>query len=511
MKKTILFHLLFLTFNLAPAQVFQWGKQDRWSELNEGNMLYVNKLKIYVASRYQPVNRNYSSKPNGESLSQLSITGVNNWTLPGITGYLGLAENPLTKNIYITHYINGSYYVSKYKNDGVIIDSVFLCKSIVSKIAFDSLGNYFISGILCKDTIALGSQVLPNPTLSPHLFMAKYDKKDSCLWAKQSEDGHSEVRALAVDKAGNSVVGGSYSKSITLDGKQITEPESYEDAYIARFSADGAASWIYSIGCKGQAWVSSLACDSKGNVYALGYYDQEMDIGRFHLDKNGFWDDIFFARFSPEGECLWAKKLGSPNADSGNGIWIDEQDHIYIAGRLGTSGALNNIQVPHGGSFVARFDTTGRGIWMLQPLGNAGINAVSGDSQGNLAVTGSFRGTVYFGSSFINSSPDVETEMFVALLKDTTTTAPVVTGVKEITSQSFNIYPNPSANSFRIQGSGCRILQVKVYSQSGAVILSRSFSPLENVTLELGDKPKGVYFVEVIMDTGRAVRKIVLE
>lgn len=77
-------------------------------------------------------------------------------------------------------------------------------------------------------------------------------------------------------------------------------------------------------------------------------------------------------------------------------------------------------------------------------------------------------------------------------------------------SDSIEIYPNPSMGTFSISSSG-PIISIQVRSILGTDILSLSKLNQPGVSLDLSSEPAGTYFVQIETANGTVLRKIVRE
>jgi hypothetical protein len=124
-----------------------------------------------------------------------------------------------------------------------------------------------------------------------------------------------------------------------------------------------------------------VAVDASGFIYLTG--ETYGNLGNPNL---GF-DDIFVRKYDQDGGLLWSEQLGTEDRDHGNGITVDAQGGIYIAGR--TSGSL----VPGNSGIdlvVAKYDPDGSRLWTEQygpGLAHVG-NGISADGLGGIYVTG---------------------------------------------------------------------------------------------------------------------------
>jgi hypothetical protein len=156
---------------------------------------------------------------------------------------------------------------------------------------------------------------------------------------------------------------------------------------------------------------NAIATDASGNIYVTGQFQGTVDFdpgsGTANLtstDTASLEWDIFIASYDPSGNYRWAFRIGSTRADGqstwdqGKSIAVDGSGNVVVIGWFaGTadfnpgSGTANLID---GGSFVARYSSTGSYLWAFQ-LGVT-ANDLALDGSGDIVVTGSFSGTVDF-------------------------------------------------------------------------------------------------------------------
>lgn len=74
-------------------------------------------------------------------------------------------------------------------------------------------------------------------------------------------------------------------------------------------------------------------------------------------------------------------------------------------------------------------------------------------------------------------------------------------------SQNFNIYPNPTSDVLNISLENNLVLQeATIYNNLGQVVKTAT----ENV-IDVSQLAKGLYFVEVTTDQGKATKKVVVK
>lgn len=147
----------------------------------------------------------------------------------------------------------------------------------------------------------------------------------------------------------------------------------------------------------------SIAVDTAGNSYVLGIFEDVSLFGNDILTSSGS-SDIFVAKLNPQGEFLWAKKVGGISQDYGEGIAVDHIGNIYITGSYSHTATFGSIVLEGDGfgsqMFVSKLNSQGQFLWAKTTggYGSSYGTSIVVDTEGNSHVTGAFYGTVTFGS-----------------------------------------------------------------------------------------------------------------
>lgn len=175
------------------------------------------------------------------------------------------------------------------------------------------------------------------------------------------------------------------------------------------------AQWGIAIGDGpgGNDKVNDIVADGSGNIYVCGVFrnvfDADPSMG-VHLLSSSGGDDIWFAKYSPNGQLVWAQSIGSNNTDNANSISLDTDGNIYLGGNfLNTidfdpgSGVteLSAIVSSNSDGFIAKYNNNGNFISAFQ-IGGASVDNVQQvevDYEGNLVVTGNVSGICDFDPS----------------------------------------------------------------------------------------------------------------
>jgi Beta-propeller repeat len=199
---------------------------------------------------------------------------------------------------------------------------------------------------------------------------------------------------IAVDSSGNVLVTGT--SHLTWGTPVRPFGGGVQDAYVAKFSPDGALLWNTFLGGSGDDYGRGIAVDGD-NILVSGTSDATW--GAPVLAYKSF-TDAFVAKLSPDGGLLWNTFLGSSSSnsnlgpDTGNGIAVDGSGSVLVTGS--SSGTWGNpvhafSPDPNGfastDAFVAKLSSSGALTWntFLGASGNAMVRTYSGNDVG-LAV-----------------------------------------------------------------------------------------------------------------------------
>jgi len=228
------------------------------------------------------------------------------------------------------------------------------------------------------------------------------------MWAESFGDsGYQFTRAVAVDTSGNAVVVGSFAGSVDFGGGSLTS-EGGNDVFVAKLGPKGEHLWSKRFGNWNEQVGFGVAVDSDGNILLTGMFDGSIDLGGDTLTSAGT-KDVFLAKLNRDGGHIWSKKFGDGTNQIGQSVAVDAHGNVALCGSF--EGTLNfgSGELTSGGKtdiFVATFDATGKRRWDKR-FGDTSAqecNSVAMDADGNVAITGSFTGWVNFGKGQLQSA-----------------------------------------------------------------------------------------------------------
>ena len=241
---------------------------------------------------------------------------------------------------------SGDIFFAKYDTSGACIFAKCCSGTayeVANTIRTDIAGNIYIFGPF-KSTVDFdpgnGTATLTSAG-DFDIFFAKYSSSGDYIWAKTiGGSGFENSGGLVVDGSGNVYFSACFSgDNIDFDpgpGISFLNSNGGTDICLAKYDADGKYLWAESIGGIGDDSPTSTGIDSQNNIYQLGIFrgdnvDFDPGSGICNLSSAG-GTDIYFSRFSPSGDIIWASAIGGIYDDLSSDLVIDTSVYIFITG-----------------------------------------------------------------------------------------------------------------------------------------------------------------------------------
>jgi len=273
-------------------------------------------------------------------ICKLSTTGNFVWAKSfGGTGNdvpISMVAEPLTGNIYITGYFNGT-------------------------VDFDP-------GTGAFNMVSAGSE---------DIFVSKLDALGNFIWSKRM-GGIDSDRGYAIQSidGGHVYISGSYNATADFDpGTSISNLTSagLSDGYICKLDASGNYVWAKSFGGTGVDAANNLILDNDGNPVISGFFSNVADFdpnaGTHNLTSGGSYD-VFTAEVSSTGNLVWVSQFEGPGDDMSYGIDVDNTGNIYTTGVFSSTidfesgpGITSITAAGATDVFICKSDTSGTLMW----------------------------------------------------------------------------------------------------------------------------------------------------
>ncbi|MES2966644.1 MAG: SBBP repeat-containing protein [Patescibacteria group bacterium] len=206
------------------------------------------------------------------------------------------------------------------------------------------------------------------------------DPNSNEIWTRQfGTSGTDQAYSVAIDASGNIYIVGWTSGAFS--GQTSS---GLNDAFIRAYDSDGNEIWTRQFGDSVNDYARDVAIDANGNIYVTG-----QTFSTLPGQTSSGLGDVFIRTYGSNGNEIWTRQFGTSGNDNPNGIAIDTNGNIYVAGVTAdtlpgqTSSGLND-------AFIRAYDSNGNEIWTRQ-FGTSGTDQVSDvtiDANGNIYVTG---------------------------------------------------------------------------------------------------------------------------
>jgi hypothetical protein len=322
-------------------------------------------------------------------------------------------------------------------------------------VTVDSIGNIYVTGYYYRSA-DIGGIILNGAGYN--IFLAKYHPDGTVEWAKSaggvSSNTYDIPNRITLDRSGNIFFTGYfYSKTAYFDGISITN-NGDAAMFVAKYHGDGSVEWAKSVtgyGVQDRNIGVDIATDHFGNAYVIGYFQSIVDFGGLTLNSIGE-EDIFIAKYQPNGIIDWVRQAGGKSYDNGLGIAIDAVDNIYVTGQFSDaasfSGQVLKAKSANYDIFISKYHPDGSLEWVKSAGGRDwdGGSAITTDPFGRIYVTGFFTDSASFDDNNHVAAGKNTTGIFLARFDEN--------GAVEWLKQAGGFSWNNEGNAIALDGNG---------------------------------------------------------
>ncbi len=308
-------------------------------------------------------------------------------------------------------------FIAKYTSTGSLVWAKSfggLADDQVIATALDSGNNLYITGTFNGSVDFDYTQNVESITAGgsgTDIFISKISPSGDRLWTKTL--GGSGVNdtpyAIAVDSAGNVIVGGEFRGSVDFDpglaSTTINNATGYTDLFVLKLNTDGDFVWVRSVtNTQSNDQVLGVSIFPNGDVVAVGGFgansipaDFDPGVGTFTMAAGSTNHNIFIWKLASDGSFGWARNVGnSATADRAYAVAIDSYSNVYTTGAFQSAASFSStgdtLTATSYDAFVTKHDSSGSFQWAKQIAGSGAEygRSISIDSSSNVFVSGHF-------------------------------------------------------------------------------------------------------------------------
>jgi hypothetical protein len=195
---------------------------------------------------------------------------------------------------------------------------------------------------------------------------------------------------------------GNFYSTLTLNNHQIIS-RGQRDLFLAKFTLDGVCLWIKQAGSQKDDRDGSIAIDEIGNIY------WSINLGEAgFIDTNLVSNKSFLSKISSDGEVLWSNPIMS------NGLFsrlIVNQDFLYFKTEYSGTISIDTITLSNNTGFdyiIGKNDLVNENIvWVKELTGASSENIISDlllSDINDIYIYGSFEDSIHIGDTTLSNN-----------------------------------------------------------------------------------------------------------
>lgn len=307
-----------------------------------------------------------------------------------------------------------------------------------SGIKTDLNGNVYACGFFTGDLHVQDTTISNNNGES--MYIIKLNNDGNLLYLKSFE-GTGRVRSfggIEIDQLNDLLISGVFESELSIGNETFRSAIGY-DGFLIKMGSEANVKWAKHYSTEGTTYSRSVAVDDQNNVYLTGGFGgsslwiEDIELvpdsillgGSYHKSSQ----NVFIAKYDPEGKALWAKKAGNGNYYSrGHTIKVSAEGDAYVSGIMWNlydlddkilfgdiqlNGNLDN----HDDMFLAKYNSAGEVQWAnLIEINRHSWPAyqLGMDESENIYVGGQFGDTLVIDNQLTHPAHLGTTDLFLA-------------------------------------------------------------------------------------------------
>jgi len=225
-------------------------------------------------------------------------------------------------------------------------------------------------------------------------FIRKYNKTGDLIWSYYKQA--LEIRSIVTESNGNLYLSGNFCFNVNLGCGVLNDSVQPWTFFLAKFDPNGNCLWSKKVS---NAWATKMAIDNNGFLYIIGGFFTPVNFEGTSIQNGNMGH--YVSKFDSNGNCHWFQPMFSGGSPTGVSV-KDESVSItgYFFGRMAYFGTdsstiLGGSNNPLHNSYTARYDSSGNLQWAKHTVkGDSEAKGITTDEEGNVYVTGFFEDQV---------------------------------------------------------------------------------------------------------------------
>ena len=430
-------------------------------------MIMPNSDSRYFIAKYDSAGEIKKLVPTNVFINKMAIDRSGNMLIAGNS------SDPLSSYVFgkdTVRKTGGNFfsYIAKYDSSfqaiwGQAISSTY--QTGITSSAIDKNGFIYVA-VSFHDTLFSGNDTIVSGwgDFGSDLLLIKYNSLGQSVWFRHIHGianllSWVTAPAITIGENDNLYITGFFVTSVIFD-KDTLICSDETDIFVAKYDSSGNLLWDkraggglrsgiipFKLGDAGQA----IGTDIYGNVYVAGtfYGNARFDSISIRTIFGNDSNDIFLAKYSPQGMIKWVKAAGSPlDQDYVQGVTINSNGRVYITGTFYDTMIFDSDTLgSHGLAdiYIAEYDSNGT---VHATVGGGGdslcyANGIIGFKNGGIGILGSFYGTGYFGTKSIISNGMTDIFVIKYMNLDESIVEDLPTSAISKNAGILEAYPNP--------------------------------------------------------------------
>ncbi|MNK00913.1 Beta-propeller repeat protein [compost metagenome] len=350
-------------------------------------------------------------------------------------------------------------------------------------------------------------------------YIIKYDTEGNLLWYKYPT-GITTIRAVAIDNSDNIYFTGENISTMSLGSNNFTSGGVFTGKYDAAGNLAWLKQGIRDFSVMGSGLVCSfdINADAAGNSVITGSYSGSISFGEYTFTEPVQQlvppvNSSFIVKYDNSGNVIWAKKAtAKPLLDmnthvSATKAQFDNNNNIYICGYANTEITLDNIILTQGNDlnskmYIARYNSQGIVDWatIVTPSRFFTTENYLGliFENNNLILSG-----MCYNNTTIGNNTFTEGGIFIAKIS-----APVLSNLDFEKNNSITIYPNPAKNDITINSIN-DFNTVNIYNTMGQLVKSFSNINKSYYNSDISELQSGYYIIETVSEKNKTQQNFI--